>query len=105
MPKRPARSRNVKSSRPEAALRPAIRQATLSAQRRIGARLRSLREAAELTQEKAAEAMAVHEVQLRRMEAGRVNLTLRTMVAASLAYGVPLARLLADSGSGRSRRR
>ncbi len=59
-------------------------------QRRLGERLRALREERELTQEQAAEAIGIHPKHLQRLERGAANVTLATLVAASLAYRVPI---------------
>ena len=62
--------------------------------RRLGRRLRSLREAAELTQVQLAERAAIDEKHYQTMESGLSNVTLATLVAVSRALGVTLAELL-----------
>ncbi len=61
--------------------------------RRIGTRLRELRLEHGLTQELAAEKMGVHPKYLTRLEGGGVNVTLATLVAATVAYKVSLREL------------
>ncbi|HYO71874.1 MAG TPA: helix-turn-helix transcriptional regulator [Archangium sp.] len=61
--------------------------------RRVGGRLRELRLERGLTQEQAAEKMGVHPKYLTRLEGGGVNVTLATLVAASVAYKVLLREL------------
>jgi transcriptional regulator with XRE-family HTH domain len=59
----------------------------------LGTRLRDLRNRAELTQERAAEAIGLHVKHLQRLERGTVNVTLATLVSCTLAYGVKLGEL------------
>ncbi len=77
----------------EAKTRPTVVRAVTKAKRQLGAQLRALRTERELTQEAAAEAMGVHPKHLQRVEAGEVNVTLTTLVAATLVYKVPLREL------------
>lgn len=60
----------------------------------MGGRLRALRTDRGVSQERAAELIGVHAKYLQRLENGRANASLGTLVAAALAYGVPLTRLL-----------
>jgi len=62
-------------------------------QRRLGARLRALREERVLTQEQAAEQIGLHSNHLQRLERGAANVTLATLLAVSLAYGVSIRSL------------
>jgi transcriptional regulator with XRE-family HTH domain len=71
-------------------------------QRRLGVRLRTLREERALTQEQAAEQIGLHSNHLQRLERGAANVTLATLVAVSLAYGVPIHSLFEEP---RARRR
>jgi transcriptional regulator with XRE-family HTH domain len=57
---------------------------------RLGQRLRELRTARGLTQAQAAEAAGVHPVHVARLESGTANVTIATLVAFGLAYGVPV---------------
>jgi transcriptional regulator with XRE-family HTH domain len=66
---------------------------TKTQQTLLGVRLRDLRSRSELTQERAAEAIGLHVKHLQRLERGRVNVTLATLVGCSLAYGVKLGEL------------
>ena len=68
--------------------------------RRIGQRLRELRLERGLTQEQAAEAIGVHPKHMIKMEQGNANLTLATLVAASVAYKVPLRDLFPEEDKG-----
>jgi DNA-binding XRE family transcriptional regulator len=68
--------------------------------RRLGMRLRELRLAVGLTQEQAAEMMGLHPKYMPRLEGGTANPTVATLVAASVAYKVPLRELFADQGEG-----
>jgi transcriptional regulator with XRE-family HTH domain len=62
-------------------------------QRRLGARLRALRDERALTQEQAAEQIGLHSNHLQRLERGAANVTLATLVAVSLAYRVSVRSL------------
>ena len=62
---------------------------------RIGARLRELRRALGLSQERASEKIGIHPKHLLRIEQGDANVTIGTLVAAALAYGVQLRDLVA----------
>jgi transcriptional regulator with XRE-family HTH domain len=61
--------------------------------KRLGERLRSLREAAELTQLQAASAAELDPKHLQEIERGRTNPTLATLVALADAYKVSLSEL------------
>ncbi|WP_426756477.1 helix-turn-helix domain-containing protein [Myxococcus sp. Y35] len=65
--------------------------------RRLGERLRQLRLERGLTQEQAAEAIGVHPKHIIKMEQGGANVTVATLVAASVAFKVPLRELFPDS--------
>jgi DNA-binding XRE family transcriptional regulator len=73
--------------------RPSIKKAIARAQRRLGLRLRSIREGAGLTQEEAAERAGIHGKHLGVIEGGKANATVGTLVALALAYEVPLSAL------------
>jgi transcriptional regulator with XRE-family HTH domain len=62
--------------------------------RRLGRRLRSLREATGLTQARVAEKAAIDEKHYQTMESGLSNVTFATLVAVSRALGVTLAELV-----------
>jgi transcriptional regulator with XRE-family HTH domain len=72
-------------------------------QRRLGARLRALREERALTQEQAAERIGLHSNHLQRLERGAANVTLATLVAVSLAYGVSIRSLFEQARAERAR--
>jgi transcriptional regulator with XRE-family HTH domain len=55
--------------------------------------MRRLREERGLSQERAAELAGVHEKYLSRLESGRANPTLSTLVAMARAYGVEIDAL------------
>src|SRR5947208_3141815 len=61
--------------------------------RRLGQRLRELRLERGLTQEQAAEMIGIHAKYMPRVEAGRANLTVDTLIAAAVAYEVALSDL------------
>jgi DNA-binding XRE family transcriptional regulator len=71
--------------------RPAITKAIARAQRRLGLRLRAVREQKGLTQEKAAERAAIHAKHLGIIEGGKGNATVGTLVALAYAYEVSLS--------------
>ena len=77
-------------------LAPVIRRAL----KRLGIRLRELREKQGLTQEQAAEAIGVHPKSMPRIEGGTANPTVATLVAASVAYKVPLRDLFPEEDKG-----
>jgi DNA-binding XRE family transcriptional regulator len=60
---------------------------------RLGKRLRELRVERALSQAQAAEAIGVHPVSVARIEAGTANVTIATLTAISVAYGVPMRAL------------
>jgi transcriptional regulator with XRE-family HTH domain len=64
--------------------------------KRLGIRLRELREDRGLTQEQAAEIIGVHPKSMPRIEGGTANPTAATLVAASVAYKVPLRDLFSE---------
>lgn len=74
-------------------LAPAIRRAL----KRLGSRLRDLRVERGLSQEEAAEVMGIHPKSMPRLEGGTTNPTVATLVAASVAYKVPLRDLFPES--------
>lgn len=71
--------------------RPAIKRAIERARKRLGLRLKAIREAKGLTQEEAAERAAIHAKHLGVIEGGKGNATLGTLVALAYAYEVSLA--------------
>jgi transcriptional regulator with XRE-family HTH domain len=77
--------------------RPAVMRALREEQRRLGARLRALREERALTQEHAAELIGLHSNHLQRLERGAANVTLATLVALSLAYRVSIRSLFEET--------
>lgn len=66
--------------------------------RRLGLCLRRLRDERELTQEQAAEKIGMHPIHLGRIEGGRENVTLATLIAISEAYRVPIRALFEGDG-------
>jgi transcriptional regulator with XRE-family HTH domain len=64
--------------------------------KRLGQRLRELRLERGLTQEQAAEMIGIHPKYMPRVEAGRANLTVDNLIAASVAYGVALRDLFPE---------
>jgi len=59
-------------------------------------RLRELREERGFSQEHAAELMGIHPKSMPRIEGGTANPTLATLVAAAMAYDVPLRDLFPE---------
>jgi DNA-binding XRE family transcriptional regulator len=76
--------------------RPLVARAIAKEQRRLGLRLRHLREQAGLTQQEAAERAGLHPVAVTRLENGKQNATLSTLVCLASAYRVPLNDLFTD---------
>jgi len=70
--------------------------AILRERRKLGKRLRKLREARKLTQAAAAEAVGLHPVHVARVESGSANVTIATLVAFAVAYRVPVHTLFVD---------
>jgi DNA-binding XRE family transcriptional regulator len=64
--------------------------------KRLGHRLRELRLERGLTQEQAAEMIGIHAKYMPRVEAGRANLTVDVLIAASVAYEVSLSDLFPE---------
>nr|WP_275583646.1 helix-turn-helix transcriptional regulator [Archangium primigenium] len=58
--------------------------------------MRELRQERGLTQEQAAEAIGVHPKHVIKMEQGNANFTMATLVAAAVAYKVPLRDLFPE---------
>ena len=84
--------------RSEVRERAALGRVLAREQRRLGARLRNLRLARQLSQEDAAERIGLSAKHLRRIELGQSNVTLATLVALSVAYAVPVPALFARVG-------
>ena len=88
----PVRSAPDRSHGPsEVWSRPAIKKAIGRAQKRLGLRLRQVREERGLTQEQAAERAAIHAKHLGVIEGGKANATFGTLVALAYAYEVSLS--------------
>ncbi len=83
----------------EVRTRPDVLAAADRELRLLGSRLRALREARGMTREAAAEAIGIHPVHVARLETGSSNVTFTTLVAVSMAFGVPLAALVAGTGA------
>lgn len=79
--------------------RTAITKAIASAKVRLGARIRAARQAREVSLEKAAEQTGIHPNHLQRIETGRANVTIATLVALSVALDVPLEQLFREKHS------
>ena len=94
----PARSAPDRSHGPsEVWARPAIKRAIERARKRLGLRLRAIREEKGLTQEEAAEKAAIHAKHLSVIEGGKANATFGTLVALAFAYEVTLSALFDGS--------
>jgi DNA-binding XRE family transcriptional regulator len=77
--------------------RPSIKKAIQRAQKRLGLRLRQVREQKGLTQEAAAERAAIHAKHLGVIEGGKANATFGTLVALAYAYDVSLSAFFEGS--------
>jgi DNA-binding XRE family transcriptional regulator len=77
--------------------RPAIKKAIERARKRLGLRLKAIREEKELTQEDAAERAAIHAKHLGVIEGGKANATFGTLVALAYAYEVSLSAFFEGS--------
>lgn len=75
----------------EVRLRPALKKPIEAAQRRLGLRLRQLREERELTQEQAAELAGLHAKHLSVIENAGANVSFTSLVALAVAYKVSLS--------------
>jgi DNA-binding XRE family transcriptional regulator len=79
--------------------RPAIARSLRREQRLLAERMRTLRQERGWTQQSAAAAIGVSLKQLQRVELGQANVTLTTLLACALVYGVELRDLFAgDEG-------
>lgn len=74
-----------------------IKRAIERARKRLGLRLRAIREDKGLTQEEAAERAAIHAKHLGVIEGGGTNPTFGTLVALAFAYDVSLATFFENS--------
>ena len=70
-----------------------IKRAVRAERVRLGATLRKLRKDKDLSLEQASEQIGIHSKHLQRVELGTANVTIATLVAVSVAYGIPLAKL------------
>ncbi|WP_141327948.1 helix-turn-helix transcriptional regulator [Myxococcus sp. AB025B] len=86
----------VKRGRSEVWTRGPTARAIKRELRRLGERLRELRLERGFTQEQAAEAIGVHPKHIIKMEQGTANVTVATLVAASVAFKVPLRDLFRE---------
>ncbi len=71
--------------------------------RDLGRRVRAARDRAELTQEQVAELANIDTKRLQRIEAGTVNVTVKTLVRIGNAIGISIWQL-AGAQAGRQRR-
>jgi len=76
--------------------RPGVAEAYQEIAAALGRRVRALRHERAWTQESTAERVGVHPKQIQRIEAGRTNCTLATLVALSTIFEVPVSALFAD---------
>lgn len=79
--------------------RDGVARAIAREQKRLGKRIRALRQERGLTQEQAAETMGLHPKYLTRLEQGSANATLGTLVAVSVAFKVKLRDLFTEDDS------
>jgi DNA-binding XRE family transcriptional regulator len=73
--------------------RPLVARTIAKEQRQLGLRLRQLREGLSLTQQDAAERAGLHPIAITRLENGKQNATLSTLVCLALAYRISLDEL------------
>jgi len=78
-------------------LRPSLKKPIEGAQRRLGLKLRQIREERELTQEAAAELAGLHAKHLSVIENAGVNVTFSSLVALAVAYKVSLSAFFEGS--------
>lgn len=71
--------------------RPAIKKAIERFRKKLGLRLRTIRERNGMTQEQAAERAGIHAKQLGVIEGGKTNVSFPSLVGLAYAYGVSLA--------------
>lgn len=94
----PARSKPDRSHGPsEVWTRPAIKKAIEKSRKRLGLRLRAIRDEKGLTQEQAAERAGIHAKHLGVIEGGGSNATFGTLVALAFAYEVSLSAFFENS--------
>jgi len=93
---RPSRPSPYAHGRSEIHERKGVSQAAKKERRKLGQRLRALRDERGWTQAKAAEEVGLHAVHVARVESGVANVTISTLVAFALAYGVPLRSLFEE---------
>lgn len=74
----------------EARARPDLVAQAEREKQRLGARLLALRTKRNLTQAQVAEQAGIHPVHVSRIESGDANVTITTLVALAVTYGVPL---------------
>ncbi len=77
--------------------RPVLRRAFERSKKRLGVRLKELREERDLTQEQAAELAGLHAKHIGVVESGKTNATFATIVALAYAYEVSLAAFFEGS--------
>ena len=73
--------------------RPGVQQRFEALASQLGQTLRRLRSEAKLTQEQAAERAGIHHTHLQRLEAGKVNPTLMTLMSLAEVYGTSVEGL------------
>jgi transcriptional regulator with XRE-family HTH domain len=71
---------------------------------RFGSRVRELREEAKLTLERASSEAEIDLAHWQKIEAGRVNVTLGTMLRVANAVGAPVEALFGDKARDRAKR-
>jgi transcriptional regulator with XRE-family HTH domain len=85
-----ASRRTRQSFRSQARRSPQLRRAL----RRLARRLRTLRRERGLTQEEAAHRAGVDAKHFQEIEAGRINVTMATLLGVAGAFSIPLSELL-----------
>jgi transcriptional regulator with XRE-family HTH domain len=68
--------------------------------RDLGKRIRAARTAAKLSQEEAADLSAIDYKRFQRIETGKVNVTVKTLVRIAEALGTSFSRLAAEPRAG-----
>ena len=74
-----------------------MRKAFERSKKRLGVRLKELREERDLTQEQAAELAGLHAKHIGVVESGKTNATFGTLVALAVAYQISLEALFKGS--------
>jgi len=73
-----------------------VKQGTLALQKKIGMRIRELREAKGISQEAFADACGIHRTHMSLLERGKVNVTVNTLYQITSTLGLRLADFFSE---------